>query len=260
MLAVIAALEQELAPLRKRLGARNAGSETGLRLCQAELPGTPLLLAQTGMGPTRSREVAATLVERYHPKAILSIGLAGALREDLRAGDLVIASLVHDVREEREGEPLAISDGLACDPRLVELAVAAARQRGLDFHVGSSLSVRQMVDNPQMKRRLGCDLPVAIVEMESYWVGCVASQHGIPFLAMRAISDEAGERLPEFQGVVDAEGVVRALPALSLLLRRPLYARTFLRLARNARRAAQNLATLVEAFARSFPPEHWSEP
>ena len=93
--------------------------------------------------------------------------------------------------------------------------------------------------------------------MESYWVGRVAAQHGVPFLALRAISDAVGERLPDLQGVVDEEGVVRAGRALPLLLRRPLYAPTLLRLARGARRAAQNLATLIEAFVSGYLANDW---
>jgi adenosylhomocysteine nucleosidase len=145
-----------------------------------------------------------------------------------------------------------MSDGLACDRRLVELAAGAAQRAGLAYRQSASLTVPGLVGQPDLKRRIGSCLPVEAVEMESYWVGRVAEQHGIPFLALRAISDAVGERLPDLPGVVDDEGAVQAGRALPLLLRRPLYAPTLLRLARGARRAAQNLAALVEAFVNDW--------
>ena len=252
MLAIVAVLEQELAPLRKRLGARVAESEAGFRLYRGELSGRPLVLVQTGMGAARAEAAATSLVKRYELGAVLSVGLAGALKEDLRVGDLLIASQVNLLEGEMGQDPPAMSDGLACDPRLVELAVGAAQRTGLAFRQSASLTVPGLVSQPDLKRRIGRCLPVEAVEMESYWVGRVAVQHGIPFLALRAISDAVDERLPDLQGVVDEEGAVQTGRALSVLLRRPLYAPTLLRLARGARRAAQNLATLIEAFVNDW--------
>ena len=257
MLAIVAALEQELAPLRKRLGARAVEGEAGFRLYRGELSGRPLVLAQTGVGAARAEAAATSLVKRYELGAILSVGLAGALKEDLRAGDLLILSQVHLLEGEMGQDPPAMSDGLACDRRLVELAVGAAQRMGLAFQQGASLTVPALVGQPDLKRHIGSCLPVEAVEMESYWVGRVAVQHGIPFLALRAISDAVGERLPDLQGVVDEEGAVQAGRVLPLLLRRPLYAPTLLRLARDGRRAAQSLATLIEAFVSGYLANDW---
>ena len=219
------------------------------------------------MGAARAEAAATSLVKRYELGAILSVGLAGALKEDLRAGDLLILSQVHLLEGEMGQDPPAMSEGLACDRRLVELAVGAAQRTGLAFRQSASLTVPRLVSQPELKRRIGNCLPppeadqplaeVEAVEMESYWVGRVAGQHGVPFLALRAISDAVGERLPDLQGVVDEEGAVQTGKVLLLLLRRPLYAPTLLRLARDGRRAAQNLAALIEAFVSSYLVNDW---
>jgi len=258
LLAIVAALEQELAPLRKRLGARVVEGEAGFRLYRGELSSRPLVLAQTGMGAARAEAAATSLVKRYELGAILSIGFAGGVVYGLRAGDLVIAPRVHLLQSDLGRDPPVMTDALACDRWLVELAVAAAQQAGLVFQRSASLTVPGLME-PDLKRHIGTCLPVGVVEMESYWVGRVAEQHGIPFLVLRAISDGVGERLPGLQDVVDEEGVAQALRVVPLLLRRPLDAPRFLRLARDARRAAQNLGALIEAFMSGYFSKDWRE-
>jgi adenosylhomocysteine nucleosidase len=259
LLAIVAALEAELAPLRKGLGAQVSGSGTKFRSHQAELCGGALLLAQTGIGAALTRAAVDSLLEHDELGAVLSIGFAGALRRDLRAGDLLIASQVHSVREGTEGEPLVMSDSLSCDGRLVDMAVAATQKEGLTFQVGASLTVPHIVSEPRMKSQIARRWPAAVVEMESYWVGRAAAQRGIPFLAVRAVSDALDDSLPDLRGMVDDEGVAHILRALPRLLRQPLTAPKLLRLAYNGHRAAQNLASSVEAFARSHLSNNWRE-
>ena len=43
-----------------------------------------------------------------------------------------------------------------------------------------------------------------IVEMESYWVGRVAAASGLPFLAVRAVSDGADATVPDIPGLMKA--------------------------------------------------------
>ncbi len=260
MLAIVAALAEELAPLRKRLDGSVTASEAGLSVCHGELCGQPLLLVRTGIGPARAQEAVAALVERYDLEAILSIGFAGAVVAGLGPGDLLIASQVYALPEEPGEASPAASDGLACDPALVDLAVAAARQRGLPFQVGSSLTVPQVVDDPRLKERLAHRSLAAVVEMESYWIVRVAARQRIPFLTVRAVSDALGDRLPDLRGVFDETGNVHALRALGRLARRPQQLPAVLRLAAGARLAARNLAIFVEGFLPLLPAAQGGPP
>jgi hypothetical protein len=92
--------------------------------------------------------------------------------------------------------------------------------------------------------------------MESYWIGRVAAGQGIPFLAVRAVSDALGDALPDLGGVVDPNGSVHTSRALAALLRHPAQARPILSLAAAARLASRNLATFVEAFVTALPSDH----
>ncbi|UCH86201.1 MAG: hypothetical protein JSU97_06595 [Dehalococcoidia bacterium] len=254
MIAIIAALDVELSPLERRAKAKRCPSPPWPPTREGTLAGRQVLVARTGMGSARAQEATSALIQHHSPEAILSIGLAGSLTDELRVGHLVIARQVYALHEPFHEGPLAASNGLACDPALVELAVAAARQRRLAFREGVSLTVPQVIDQPEVKRRIGDSLPVEMVEMESYWVGRVAADQGIPFLIVRVILDELGDRLPDLPNTVDETGAIARSRALRHLLSRPGQIPALVRLAVNTRRASQRLAVFAEAFVGSWPP------
>jgi adenosylhomocysteine nucleosidase len=228
-------------------------------MSEGTLAGKQVLLLRTGMGSARAREATAVLIERHNPEAILSIGFAGSVVGGLRAAELVIARQVYALEGSLREEPLAPSNGLACDAALVELAAAAARQRRLAFREGASLTVPNVVHRPQVRRRIGDSLPVEMVEMESYWVGRVAADQGISFLVARTIVDEVDDRLPNLPNLVDDTGAVDRGQALRQLLWRPQEAPALIHLAASARRASQTLAVFVEAFVGVLAASHSPE-
>ncbi len=248
MIAIVAALDTELSALERRARVRRWPSPAWPLIGEGTLAGRQVLLVRTGMGSARAQEATAVLIQRHNPEAILSIGFAGSLVDGLRAGHLVIARQVYVLSEPLHGGPLAVSNGLACDPALVALALAAAGQRRLAFREGASLTVPQVVSQPEVKVRIGDSLPVEVVEMESYWVSRVAADQGIPFLVARAVLDEVGDRLPDLPNIVDEAGAVAKGRALRQLLSRPREAPGLIRLAASARRASQRLAVFAEAF------------
>jgi adenosylhomocysteine nucleosidase len=259
MIAIVAALDTELSALERRAGAKPCPSPPWPLMVEGTLAGRRVLLAQTGMGSARAQEATAVLIQRHNPEVILSIGFAGSVVRELRAAQLVIARQVYALEGSLQEEPLTAANGLACDPALVKLALAAAQQRRLVFREGASLTVPEVVHRPEVRQRIGHSLPVEMVEMESYWVGRVAADQGIPFLIVRAILDEVGDRLPDLPNIVDEAGTVARGRALRQFLRRPQAAPGLIRLAASARRASQRLAVFTEAFVGIFAASHSPE-
>jgi adenosylhomocysteine nucleosidase len=259
VIAIVAALDAELSALERRARARRCSSPSWPPMSEGILAGKQVLLARTGMGSARAQEATAVLIERHRPGAVVSIGFAGSVVGGLRTGHLVIASQVYALEGSLQEEPLAASNGLACDPALVELAVAAAQRKRLAFREGASLTVPDVVHRPEVRQRIGDSLPVEVVEMESYWVGRVAADQGIPFLVARAVVDEVGDRLPDLPNVIDEAGAVVRGQAFRQLLSRPREVPGLIRLAGSARRASQTLAVFAEAFVDAFPASHSPE-
>jgi adenosylhomocysteine nucleosidase len=256
MIAIVAALDAELSALERKAIARRCPSPPWPPMSEGTLAGKQVLLVRTGMGRARAQEATAVLIQRDKPEAVLSIGFAGSVVGALRVAHLVIASQVYALEGSPQGEPLAASNGLTCDPALVELALAAAQKRRLTFREGASLTVPEVIHRPEVRQRIGDSLPVEMVEMESYWVGRVAADHGIPFLVARTIVDQVDDRLPDLPNVIDEAGAVARGRALRQLLSRPREVPGLIRLAASARRASQTLAVFAEAFVDVFSASH----
>jgi hypothetical protein len=95
------------------------------------------------------------------------------------------------------------------------------------------------------KQALG--LEADAVEMESYAVLAEAAQWGVPGVAIRAISDGAGEDLPyDFDRARDPDGRIRLLGVLAEIARRPHRLPALLRLSRQCRHAAAFLTQFLD--------------
>lgn len=178
-----------------------------------------------------SRGLAAALTSR--PSAILSFGICGALDPGLRVGDLVIA------------DGVAIGDTwLAADvvwTAELRSALPAARQGDI---VGGDV----IIDSPEAKSVLWRATGAVAVDMESHAVARAASNIGIPFAVVRAVSDTADRALPRAaqagfrtDGEPDVGAVVRALA------RRPWELPALIRVALEAEAAFRTLARAARA-------------
>ena len=82
----------------------------------------------------------------------------------------------------------------------------------------------------------------------------LAREMGVPFLAVRGISDRADEAIdPEVLGLVDEMGRARPMAIARTLLRRPGMARDLKRLGASADLAAGNVAAVLKEFVTSAP-------
>jgi adenosylhomocysteine nucleosidase len=89
-IAVIVALEKELAHLRAALPAGQDEQRAGRAFTRTELAGRPLVLARCGIGMLSAAAVTEAIIIHYAPAAVINYGCTGAHREDVLPGDLVL--------------------------------------------------------------------------------------------------------------------------------------------------------------------------
>jgi adenosylhomocysteine nucleosidase len=186
----------------------------------------------TGMGQTHALEAAQhVLPER--PDICISAGLAGALQGEYKAGDVLAARLVSEV-----DEPVAVASH-----RDLLSAAKDCGARQIERFVTSNT----LVTRADEKRYLGAQAEA--VEMESYVILAEAARCGVPAVAIRAISDSADFNLPyDLANARDAHGQIRLSGVLAQVLRRPSGLPALMRLARDCRHAARQLAEFLEAY------------
>lgn len=194
MIAVFAALDAEV---RASIGW---ASET----TQREIAGFPVtegpgfIVCQTGMG-RRAETAAAAILAQVNASVVASTGIAGGLSPRLEIGEVVLCEHIdHESHRDPPREETVYSDY-----RLTEAGLAAAKGIGLKATTGSSITVDNVAFSPDEKSAHHAWKTHEIVEMESYWIGKAAEDSGIPFVAIRTISDTADHALVQINATRD---------------------------------------------------------
>lgn len=195
-----------------------------------ELWGLVLALQLTGVGQEKAgRAAAAWCAQR--PACVISTGFAGALREDLRAGDLMIDAA-------RSGAALADS------------AQDAASRLGLRAHRGAVWSGDRVLLTPAEKRK-AAESGAWAAEMEGQAIFEACRAAGVPLLSVRSISDPFGRTLPKAVTRLDDSGAPGAGFWSALALRPQDWPRLAL-LFRDSRRARAQLARFWIPWIRDY--------
>jgi adenosylhomocysteine nucleosidase len=119
------------------------------------------------------------------------------------------------------------------------------------------VTVDHLVSDPVEKRRLGEEHDADAVDMESAAVGDVCANAGVPFLAVRAVSDTVDTALSPALVRLLSGGQVSPLKAAAALARQPSLLGEFRRLARDTKRAAEKLA---DALVKLIEPHNSERP
>jgi adenosylhomocysteine nucleosidase len=237
---VLFALEREAAPFRRAARA---------------LPHVSIHVS--GVGRRRAREAAERLLAESRLSLAIAAGFCGALVPALRVGDIVrspqAAFLTSPLAGEvaREASGWGVSDfphaGASPPTRRVQSDAATSPPTGEVGERGEPriLTVDHLVSDAAEKCRLG-QLHDA-VDMESAAIEEVCAARGVPFLAVRAVSDCVDTALSSELVRLLSGGSVSVRKACGALLRKPSLLGEFLRLGRDTKFAARKLSeALVE--------------
>ena len=166
--------------------------------------------------------------------AVISFGVAGGLDPVLTAGAVLIPDMVVD----------AVGARWSADESVAGLlrAKLPGASRGALAGVGSP--VLDPAGKAALRRRTGA----AAVDMESHIAAAFAAGHGIPFAALRTVSDPAGRSLPPLARVaLDADGRLAWRAILKSLIAQPAQLTLLPGTARDARRGFAALGQAAQA-------------
>jgi adenosylhomocysteine nucleosidase len=210
-IAIVAALEREVRPLVSRW-RRCTGERGGRRFRFFESDDAVLVCG--GMGAEAARRAAEAVIALYAPRAVYSVGFAGALRSGMKVGEVIVPARVINADD---GSSVSLASGS-----------------------GVLVSFRA-VASPEQKRKLRQSFGGQAVDMEAAAVAQAAQARGVPFGTMKVISDEVDFEFPEIERFRDAEGRFREARFVLFTSVRPWLWRRVLRMARNAKIATRVL-------------------
>ncbi len=153
-------------------------------------------LALCNPGKVNAALCAQAMLDRVRPDRILNTGIAGAVAPDLKILDTVIAKDIcqHDLDTTPIGDPLGEIPGtgkiyLPCDVELSSRLFALAEKLGISARLGTIASGDQFIANSARKQQIRDQFHAECCEMESGAIGQVCYLAGVPYTALRVISD-----------------------------------------------------------------------
>jgi adenosylhomocysteine nucleosidase len=256
MIIVVAALDSELTGIRRHLELADSLQVGDIQMEHGRLGSQDCVLVQSGMGRQRAEQALRAVLAQYQPVAVLSLGFCGALAATLRVGDLVVCSPVGALLTLPSGPRVAPSPvgWLECDDALVKQALAVPMPPGARQMVGGScLTVPSAAGPRNVKQWLSENFPSVAVDMESFWIGHLAREAGVPLLVVRSVSDTLSESLPSFEGLIDDFGRASLITLSRYLLRHPLRVAQLGRLGLQAHWAEKSLTCFTVNFLSGQP-------
>jgi len=215
-MAIIAAMERELAPL-VREWKRGTLSSGDSRLPVFETDGALAVIA--GIGSKNAEFAARAVVQQKSPAVLISAGLAGALIRSLKVGSVFTPSVVVDAADGAEYR--CVADG---------------------NHVsGGVLVCSDEIAGVEAKRELVSRFHGLVVDMEAAGVARVAQQENVGFRCVKAISDEADFSMPPMGQFLNRAGGFQIARFAMWAAVRPWQWLTIAALARNSKRATAAL-------------------
>lgn len=107
------------------------------------------------------------------------------------------------------------------------------------------LTAERLIGDPAKKALLAAETGARAVDMESAAIAEVCAERGLPFTAIRAVSDTRDTALsPQLVRLLSG-GEISIAKACFALLRKPSLLREFLRLRRDTKLASENLAAAL---------------
>jgi adenosylhomocysteine nucleosidase len=197
-----------------------------------------IAIVEAGAGFARTRDATQALIDAHTPPWILSVGFSGALRREMKVGDIVMANAIVDTH----GHELDIDLRAAGDP-----------QHGL--HVGKIVTADHIVRTVAEKEALAAQTGGLAVDLESLAVAQICRDRKFKFMAVRVISDDMSADLPpEVLSVFGSTGSIRAGAVAGALWKRFSSAKDMWRLHQQAAQAAEKLATFLDGVVKQLAP------
>jgi adenosylhomocysteine nucleosidase len=186
MIAVTFALPAESSGFLRRLRDKSHSERDGVRTIRGKIEDRAIEVLHTGVGEKVCRQRLGKFLsarrtagrirggERHQFDCLISAGFAGALDNDLKIGDLLLAE----------------------NFSTVHLSEARASLSGLRIHIANLLTVPALIDSPEERNKLAFTTGAVAADMETEFIARACAACGIPLLSLRVISDTPQHRLP----------------------------------------------------------------
>lgn len=231
MIAVTFALPTESSGFLARLKDKSRADRNGIRIIRGTLNERLIEVFHTGVGEKVCRQRVAKFLQNQQFESLISAGFAGALNNELRAGDLLLA---------RNFSTLDLN-GRQSFP-------------SWPIHQADLLTLPGLIDSSDERNEIARSTGAAAVDMETEFIARACAEHGIPLLSLRVITDTPQEPFPAPPTVLfDIERQrTHLLKLVRFFLMHPLRVPRLIQFARRILHARETLAEALVEIVREL--------
>lgn len=197
---IICAMPEEIKELTARLSDKRVETIGGKDYLQGKISNQQVVLVESGIGKVEAGITTEHLITDFNVDVVINSGSAGGIGQGLHVGDVVISSetAYHDVDARAfdyvYGQLPGKQPRFKASEKWGRALETAGEQTGLNIKRGLIVSGDQFIASQDAIDQILHYFPEALSsEMEGAAVGQVATDHDVPYVVVRAMSDTGNE-------------------------------------------------------------------
>jgi adenosylhomocysteine nucleosidase len=199
-IGIIGAMDEEIDNIVALMENRKEENVGFLKFCSGRLYSKKIAVVKCGIGKVFASICTEAMILKYSPRLIVNTGVGGGIGNGVSTLDTVIADKLcqHDMDTSALGDPKGLVSGInriyfESDRRAVDILMKNAKIRNIKSHLGIVATGDKFVSDGAEALKIALDFDAVACEMEGCAVAQTAYVNKVPFVVVRAISDNANE-------------------------------------------------------------------
>lgn len=198
MIGIIAAMEEEMQEIKNKMISIEELKHNNVTFYIGKMANRDCVLVQSGVGKVNAARTTQLLIDKFDIKEIINVGSAGAIKEEINFGDIVIGKelVQHDFDITAFGHKRGYITDLGrtfySDKMLVSRAYEVIKEISnseYNVYIGNIASGDIFFTNMSDAKDLIKEFNTDCVEMEGAAIAQVCYLEKMPFICIRSISD-----------------------------------------------------------------------
>jgi len=221
-IGVIASLPQELAVLEQGMKITGEVEKAGLKFIEGMIGEKHVVATICGVGKVNGARTAQIMIDAFAPDAIIHTGVAGSLHETASHLSLVVSTELtyHDADMQWLMDCPPYTDLFPADDALKTALLSGAQAYG-GANAGRMVTGDRFIRSREVKEDIAARRGGLCVDMETGATAHVAVLNGVPYCAIKCISDmaddSAGGTFEDFVAVAADKAAGSTLRAIEIL-------------------------------------------
>lgn len=199
-IGIIGAMDKEIENILTDMQVITNKMAMGLNFYIGTLPGSSnsVILVKSGIGKVNAALCAQILIDLFAVDQIINVGIAGGMADGMKVGDIAISAeaMYHDFDTSALGDEPGEISGMdtsvfKADAELVRIAKESVEEINYPCYVGRVVSGDQFIGDDSVKNNIKKMFAPVCCEMEGAAIAHACYLNKIPFVIIRAISDNA---------------------------------------------------------------------